>query len=122
MENRPVEVLVVDNDLLERIKITYQLEDAGFVVSQASSFKEAIEFLTGNTTIAVMFTDHGKAGGVNGAQLAASVSERWPSVSIIVTSGNPDADVVALPQGARFIPKPYTAGTVISWVREMTLN
>src|SRR4051812_6078293 len=45
---------------------------------------------------------------VDGLSLAKIVSERWPDMGIVVTSG-----AAAAPEGYRFLPKPYTPESLL---------
>ncbi|PJI45526.1 MAG: response regulator [Rhizobium sp.] len=122
MENEPIAVLVVEDEVLIRMSIVAELEDAGFEVFEASNAVEAIEVLIANNRIQLMFTDVDMPGGVDGLKLAASVRDRWPPIKIIVTSGHRSVDVDALPVEARFMAKPYDLDAVILSIREMTTN
>ncbi len=47
---------------------------------------------------------------MNGITLAKVVTERWPEIAIIITSGAlPPGVQLEMPPGARFLAKPYTA-------------
>ncbi|MBA3040299.1 MAG: response regulator [Alphaproteobacteria bacterium] len=122
MENEPIAVLVVEDEVLIRMSIVAELEDAGFEVFEASNAVEAIEVLIANNRIQLMFTDVDMPGGVDGLKLAASVRDRWPPIKIIVTSGHRSVDVDALPVEARFMAKPYDLDAVILSIREMTAH
>jgi DNA-binding NarL/FixJ family response regulator len=51
---------------------------------------------------------------MNGIQLAKIVSQRWPHIGIVVTSGAlPPGVALDLPAGARFVAKPYNPDTVL---------
>jgi CheY-like chemotaxis protein len=112
-------VLVVEDDALIRMGIVDELKDAGFEVLEAANSVVAIEILIANPCIEVMFTDIDMPGGVDGLKLAASVRDRWPPITIIVTSGLRAVGVESLPVRARFMPKPYNPGFVVRSIREM---
>jgi hypothetical protein len=57
---------------------------------------------------------------MNGLKLAQAVHERWPPIKIIVTSGQVKLAEGELPDGGRFLPKPYTHSQFRSALREMT--
>jgi CheY-like chemotaxis protein len=112
-EAKPVVILVVEDEMLVRMSTTDILQDAGFHIVEARDGVEAIAILEARDDIAAMFTDV-MMPNMNGVALAAIVSERWPSVGIVITSGAVPAGVkVELPTGARFIQKPYTAETLL---------
>ena len=112
-------VLVVEDEALIRMGIVDELELAGFDVFEAVNSVVAIQILTVNPEIAVMFTDVDMPGGVDGLKLAAAVRDRWPPISIIVTSGHRAVSVDDLPVRARFMPKPYNPDVVVKSIMEM---
>jgi DNA-binding NtrC family response regulator len=112
-------VLVVEDEALIRMGIVDELEEAGFDVFEAANSVFAIEILIANPRIEVMFTDIDMPGGVDGLKLAASVRDRWPPITIIVTSGHRTVDVENLPLRARFMSKPYNPDVVVRSIREM---
>ncbi|MGF9566633.1 response regulator [Neorhizobium sp. BT27B] len=112
-------VLVVEDEALVRMGIVDELEDAGFEVFEAANSVAAIEILIANPRIEVMFTDVDMPGGVDGLKLAASVRDRWPPLTIIVTSGLRSVATESLPVRARFMPKPYNPDVVVRSIREM---
>tara|TARA_R110002020_G_scaffold127531_3_gene286107 strand:+ start:9166 stop:9534 length:369 start_codon:yes stop_codon:yes gene_type:complete len=122
MDNRKIAVLVVEDEVLIRMAMVEELEDAGFEVFEASNADQAIDTLVANSRIDVMFTDIDMPGGVNGLRLAASVRDRWPPIKIIVTSGHHRIKVEALPVEARFVGKPYDPLAIIRSIREMTAS
>ena len=82
-----------------------ELQRAGHQVISAYSADEAIEVLEQRNDIRLIFTDIDMPGSMDGLSLAAAVRDRWPPIQIIITSGKrPEA---AIPDGARFLPKPY---------------
>ena len=122
MDNQPISVLIVEDEVLIRMSMVDELEDAGFTVFEASNADQAIEMLITHTAIEVMFTDVDMPGGVDGLKLAASVRDRWPPIKIIVTSGHRQINVDALPVDARFVIKPYDPTDIIQSIRELTAH
>jgi two-component system, response regulator PdtaR len=104
-------VLVVEDDSLINLMATDELKRAGYEVISAFDADEAIEILESRGDISLIFTDIDMPGSMDGLKLASAVRHRWPPVRIIVTSGKHLPS--ELPEGAVFIPKPYTAAKVI---------
>ena len=102
-----VTVLVVEDEHLIRFAVAAELEDAGFEVLEASNADEAIEVLTFDRRIRLMFTDVDMPGSMDGLRLAAAVRNRWPPISIIVTSGHRLVSSAEMPDGSVFFSKPY---------------
>jgi CheY-like chemotaxis protein len=113
------QILVVDDDVLERMGATYMFSDAGYRVLEAGSADAALLLFENDADIGLLFTDVSMPGAINGADLARQVAERWPRVGIIMTSGRPFPD--NLPPMVRFHAKPYEPGDVLRDAKEMAL-
>jgi CheY-like chemotaxis protein len=116
---RPV-VLVVEDDFLIRMNAAQMIEAAGFHVVEAANSDEAIAVLEARLDITVVFTDIQMPGSMDGLKLAAAVRGRWPPIKIIATSGLVGVRKKDLPNGGRFLPKPYSPAQVIDALRELT--
>lgn len=115
---RPV-VLVVEDETLLRWHAVAMIEDAGFDVIEAGNAAEAISVLEARTDIRVIFTDIQMPGSIDGLRLAHLVRNRWPPIKIIATSGQLRLRDYELPEGGRFLPKPYSVGEVTGTLREL---
>jgi CheY-like chemotaxis protein len=116
---RPV-VLVVEDDYLLRLDAADMIEAADFEVIQAANADEAIAILESRNDIAVVFTDVQMPGSMDGLRLARAVRGRWPPIKIITTSGQRIIEELDLPEGGRFLPKPYNPTQVSGVLRELT--
>jgi CheY-like chemotaxis protein len=118
---RPV-VLIVEDDFLIRLHAAQIIEDAGFDVIEASNADEAIAFLEARSDITVLFTDIQMPGSMDGLKLAAAVKGRWPPIRIVATSGLVDVREDDLPEGGRFLPKPYNPTQLMATLQELTVD
>jgi len=116
---RPV-VLIVEDELLLRMNAVDMIEAAGFEVVEAANADEAIEILEARRDIGVVFTDIQMPGSMDGLKLACAVRGRWPPIKIVATSGHIGVAQTDLPEGGRFLPKPYSPGQVMDVLRELT--
>ena len=116
---RPV-VLIVEDDFLLRVDAVEIIEAAGFEVVEAGNADQAIEILESRSDITVVFTDIQMPGSMDGLKLARAVRGRWPPVKIVATSGRPNVGERDLPEGGRFLPKPYSPRQVAGVLRELT--
>jgi CheY-like chemotaxis protein len=116
---RPV-VLVVEDEFLIRMHAAEMIEEAGFEVLEASNADEAVAILEARLDIAVVFTDIQMPGSMDGLKLARAVRNRWPPIHIVATSGLVDVRTGDLPNGGRFLPKPYSSTQVIGALHELT--
>ena len=118
---RPV-VLVVEDDFLLRMDAVDIVRSGGFDAVEAGNADEAIAILEARPTIHVVFTDIQMPGSMDGLTLAKFVKDRWPPIKIVTTSGRVRIAGDDLPDGGRFIPKPYSPAQVIGTLRELTAN
>ena len=111
-------IVVVDDDVFERMGASYMFEDAGYRVLEAENADEALRFFEANAEIRLLFTDVSMPGSMSGSDLAHQVAERWPLVGIIVASGRPRP--YQLPLSMLFHDKPYEPAAVLRQARKMT--
>lgn len=120
-DGRPV-VLVVEDEALVRWHAVTMIEDAGFEVVEAANAAEAICVLEARTDIHVIFTDIEMPGSIDGLRLAHLVRNRWPPIKIVATSGRLRLRDYELPEGGRFVPKPYTVTEITGTLRELMVG
>ena len=113
-------VLVVEDDFLIRISAVEMIEEAEFDVVEAANADEAMEILEARLDITVVFTDIQMPGSMDGLKLAAAVRGKWPPIKVVATSGIVNARKVDLPEGGRFLPKPYSSAEIVGTLRELT--
>ena len=112
-------VLVVEDEPLIRMMAAVMIEDAGFEVMEAGDAVEAVEILESRPDIRLVFTDVDMPNGMDGIRLAACISDRWPPIEIIVTSGKPIPKGATLPPRSVFFPKPYREEKIIATLKQM---
>jgi CheY-like chemotaxis protein len=115
----PAVVLVVEDEMLLRMRAVDMVEDAGFTPVEAIDADEALKILESRSDIALMFTDIQMPGSMDGLGLAHAVHKRWPPIKIIVVSGAlrlPDIDI---PADSRFFGKPLEAKEMIAEMQNM---
>src|ERR1700709_2865635 len=106
-------ILIVEDELLIRMDAVETIEAAGFEVVEAARADEAIAILETRLDITVVFTDIQMPGSMDGLKLAAAVRSRWPPIKIVATSGHVKVGLGDLPQGGRFLHKPYSPGEIM---------
>jgi CheY-like chemotaxis protein len=112
--------LVVDDDGLIRMDAMDMLEDAGFRTFKASDGDTAIALLAQNhTLIVLLFTDVQMPGSRDGFAVARETARQWPHIAIVVASGQVQPGPDDMPDGARFIGKPFTADMVHDHLKEI---
>jgi CheY-like chemotaxis protein len=116
---RPV-VLIVEDEFLLRMHAVDMIQEAGFEVVEAANADQAIEVLEARRDITVVFTDIQMPGSMDGLKLAQAVRGRWPPIKIVATSGHVNVKETDLPDGGRFLPKPYSPHQITGVLRELT--
>ena len=113
IDRRTFAVLVVEDDPLLLIDAIDMVEDAGFTAYGARSADAAIEMMEAHPDIRVLFTDVDMPGSMDGLKLAKSVRDRWPPVTIMVTSGLRHVQKSEMPDHGLFFAKPYPPNSVV---------
>jgi len=115
----PSVVLVVEDEMLLRMRAVDMVEDAGFTPVEAMGADEAVAILESRSDIALLFTDIQMPGGMDGLGLAHAVHERWPPIKIILVSGRLQPASVDIPADSRFFGKPLEAKEMIAEMQSM---
>src|ERR1700712_1678027 len=112
-------VLVVEDEMVLRMRAVDIVEDAGFNPVEAVNADEAMAILEARSDISLLFTDIQMPGTMDGLKLAHAVHDRWPAIKIILVSGqiNPTDD--EKPQDSRFFGKPLGVEQMIAELRAM---
>jgi CheY-like chemotaxis protein len=116
---KPPVVLIVEDEFLVRMGTRAALEMAGFDVIEAGDADEAIAILAARDDIRLIFTDVHMPGSMDGLKLAHVVRDRWPPVKIVATSARVRITDSDLPEGGRFLPKPYSAADIAATLHEL---
>ena len=115
----PHVVLVVEDEMMLRMRAVDMVQDAGYISVEAVDADEALAILQSRSDIALLFTDVQMPGSMNGLQLAHAVHERWPPIKIILASGQLKLSGSDIPQDSRFFGKPLRSDEIIAQMREM---
>ncbi len=117
---RPLVVVIAEDEPLVRILAVDVLTEEGFVTIEAGTAAAALTVCKARPeAIDALFTDIRMPGSTDGLQLAHTVRERWPWISVLIASGNIFLNPKELPNGARFLPKPYDMREVARVLREL---
>ncbi len=112
-------VLVVEDDMVLRMRAVDIVEDAGFVPIEAVSADEAIEVLESRDDISLLFTDIQMPGSMDGLKLAHAAHLRWPHIKIILVSGQIKVTDADKPEDSKFFPKPLEMDQMIGELQAM---
>jgi two-component system, response regulator PdtaR len=112
-------ILVVEDEPILRMNAVDMLEDAGFEVLEAATADEALRLLeVHGPEVAALFTDVHMPGSMDGLALAKAVHERWPHILPVVTSGRARLHDGEIPDGGRFVGKPYRSYEVVTIIQQ----
>jgi CheY-like chemotaxis protein len=112
--------LVVDDDALIRMDALDILSEAGFRTFEAVDGDQAIAVLgQHHESIALLFTDVQMPGARDGFAVARETAHQWPHISIVVASGHARPRSGDLPDGARFVAKPFSAELITNHLKEI---
>src|SRR5690348_8694007 len=112
-------VLVVEDEMILRMRAVDLVEDAGFCPVEAINADEAISILESRSDISLLFSDIQMPGSMDGLKLAHAVHDRWPSIRIILVSGQVKLSDTDKPADSRFFRKPLEMNQMITELQEM---
>jgi CheY-like chemotaxis protein len=115
----PSVVLVVEDEMLLRMRAVDMVEDAGFTPIEAVDADQAVAILESRSDIAMLFTDIQMPGSMDGLKLAHAVHDRWPPIKIILVSGKLQLANIDIPADSRFFGKPFEARDMIAEMQDM---
>src|ERR1700733_4013721 len=122
MSTEPAEVakvLVVEDEMILRMRAVDIVEDAGFLPIEAVNADEAIAILESRSDISLLFTDIQMPGSMDGLMLAHAVHDRWPFIKIVLVSGQVKPSDAERPAHSRFFGKPLGVEQMIGELQAM---
>jgi len=115
-------VLVVEDDESARNYCIAALRELGYAVQAAPHGAAALRLLDDDPSIALLFTDVGLPGGMNGRQLADEALRRRPGLKILFTTAYARNAIVhqgRLDPGVELLVKPFTYEDLAANIRRM---
>jgi two-component sensor histidine kinase/CheY-like chemotaxis protein len=112
-------VLIVEDEMVLRMRAVDIVEDAGFRPVEAVNADEAISILESRSDISLLFTDIQMPGSMDGLKLAHAVHDRWPGIKIILVSGRVKPSETERPADSRFFGKPLGVEQMIAELQGM---
>jgi CheY-like chemotaxis protein len=109
-------ILIVEDDVLIRAIVADELRSAGFSVVEAASADEALSYLKAGGQTDLVFSDIWMPGSLNGLDLARQLRDKYPSLPIILASGNFSSQ--NLVDFGLFLRKPYDVEHAVAMVSE----
>src|ERR1700710_2847210 len=112
-------VLIVEDEMILRMRAVDIVEDAGFTAIEAVNADDALAILESRSDIELLFTDIQMPGSMDGLKLAHAVHERWPLIKIILVSGQLKLTDADKPADSRFFGKPVDVKDMIAQMQDM---
>jgi CheY-like chemotaxis protein len=115
-------ILLVEDDEDVRTYSRETLHELGYRVIEAANGRSAMQVLEAHPEVAVLFTDVGLPGGMNGRQLADEARKGRPNLKVLFTTAYARNAIVhdgRLDPGVELLPKPFTQGALAEKLRDM---
>jgi two-component sensor histidine kinase len=112
-------VLIVEDEMVLRMRAVDIVEDAGFTPIEAVNADDALAILESRSDIEMLFTDIQMPGSMDGLKLAHAVHARWPLIKIILVSGQLTLTDADKPADSRFYGKPLDVKHMIAELQDM---
>lgn len=113
-------ILVVDDDEAVRAYSVEALRELGHPTIEAGDAAQALEALKAHSDIALLFSDIGLPGGMNGRELADEAQRLRPGLKVLLTTAYAGGMLVSggrLEPGLQLLSKPFTEGALAAKVR-----
>ena len=108
-------VLVVEDEMVLRMRAVDIVEDAGFTAVEAVNADEALAILESRSDISLLFSDIQMPGSMDGVDLAHWIGRELPRVKVLLTSGKVGrGEVGEWP----LLAKPYRLGELEGQLRD----
>jgi CheY-like chemotaxis protein len=115
-------VLIAEDEPMVRGIMARTLRECGYTVLEAADASEALEMLDAQGGAVSLVVADVVMPGLGAREMSARLSDRWPRVPVLFTSGYTGLDVVCrglLEEGREFIQKPLEPEALIRKVRQL---
>ncbi|GEM_PF-2070062 len=114
-------ILVVDDEESLLTLASEFLGNLGYIVLTARGGKQALERLAAEPAINLLFSDIVMPGGINGYDLAKTITDKYPKIKVILTSGHTSSSNNHDPRvhfSSTLLSKPYGLSELAQRIRE----
>ncbi|HUK60135.1 MAG TPA: PAS domain S-box protein [Stellaceae bacterium] len=118
-------ILAVEDDEQVLEHTARLLRELGYRVIEARDGTAALAALERERDVALLFTDVGLPGGLNGRQLAEEAKRRWPNLKVLYTTGyarNAISLDGLLEPGLQLITKPFSYSGLAAKIRDVLIG
>lgn len=103
----PTTILIVEDDLLRDLTAESVSSLYAVTIEPCANADEALDRLSRDNAPSLVVTDIHMPGSMDGLRLAHEIWRRWPTLPVILTSGDAVIDTGLLPARTAFLPKPW---------------
>jgi CheY-like chemotaxis protein len=107
-------LLVVEDEVLNRLSTSDFLRNEGFTVLEAGSSREALTVLKARSDVSVVVTDIHMSGALEGLDLIREIRKSFPAVKIVTASAYQITEPVEA-----VITKPYSLERLASVIKSL---
>lgn len=118
--DRPT-VLVVEDEWLLGEVVSDELQELGYRVLYSVTGDDALQVLSGDEAVDLLFTDVRLSGGIDGWQLAERARALRPALPVIYATGYTSEEPRQVP-GSIFLRKPYRMSGVAAAARQLGVD
>ncbi len=122
VDERAQTIMVVEDDDDVRAHSVEILHELGYRVLEAPNAQVALEIMGRQPELALLFTDVGLPGGMNGRQLAEEARRRCPGLQVLYTTGYARNAIIhdgRLDPGVELITKPFSYPRLAAKLRDL---
>jgi PAS domain S-box-containing protein len=113
-------VLVVEDEPGVRLFALRCLTSLGYSTVSAESAAKALEILTLDTNIDIVFSDIVMPGQLSGRDLARLVSDKYPHIKVLLTSGYENLSELVEADATQILKKPYDRSALASTLGKLS--
>ncbi len=110
-------ILLVEDEVMVRMTLADQLRRAGYAVIEAANAQEALQVLCHTSHVNLLISDIRVPGAMSGLDLARTVRAQFPSLKVVLASGEPASLERVDHHG--FFRKPYRMTDLLVHVKKL---
>lgn len=113
-------IIVVEDEALIRGELVEAFPHYGFHAFGAEDASAALKILEAEArNVRLVFTDVHLPGPMTGLALGRHIRKTWPWISLLITSGYGTPEASHMPEGSRFVLKPYKISKVAELIKDV---
>lgn len=117
---QPLVIVAVDDDALVLTNTVAMLEDLGHTCYAATSGEEALAILDEDDSVDLLITDQ-IMPEMTGLQLATTVRERWPELTVMLVTGYAETDPDTSSK-VSWLSKPFTQAALTEHIADLGIR